>query len=795
MNNYSRIPAELRLLVQWLCWRYEVRNEGEKPTKVPYNPLNGKLASVTDPTTWVSFEQACRAASASLGYDGIGFVFTKADPFCGIDFDETDPDSPADFERQKAIHDYLNSYSEYSPSGKGIHCITKADVPHGRKRSNIEVYSSDRYFTFTGNVFNDAPILDRQQEVTAIWSEMGVSAQPVYFAGDLAQHSSDEEIYHRAANAQNGDLFVRLWNGDWTGYPSNQSGTASSEADFALIDIIAFYTKNRMQIQRMFQTSALGKRDKYRRVALIGYMINKSFDRMLPDVDLSVITDKVNAALAGQRAAEPTRPQPGDVGVVPSPPAIPVPGGDFYTYDGFRLDVWKNAPPPGLMGEIARWIYDQAARPVYELALAGALGFMAGLCGRGYNVSNTGLNLYIMALAETGTGKEAIASGIDKLVDAVKAKAPVAAAILGPGRISSGQALLKNLAEAPVPCYLSIAGEFGIRLKQITGPYANDAESTLLAVLLDLFNKSGRGRSVKPTIYSDKKNNTAEIFSPAFTLLGETVPSTFFAALDETAINSGLLPRFLNIEYTGPRVPTNRNHEFAEVPAFLVHKVETLFLGIHDRMVKGDVVPIGYDRDAAEQLEFLDTYADRRINDAQSDVLKQLWNRFHMKILKVAGLIAVGTNPFMPIIDRAMVDWATSLVLEDILKLISKFENGEIGAKTNAAKTQEDEVRRVWKDYINRPYHELANYVGMNQGMHKDRVISRSYLSMRVRMTAPFRGSYTNGNVSFIPAFNGVIKNLIDNGFIQQLPKQQAQTNYGTGSDCYAVVDTKWLFS
>lgn len=806
MINYDRIPQELKALPQWLVWRYELRNENEKPTKVPFNPGNGHKASVSDPTTWVSFEQAVAAHHARIGYDGIGFVFTVNDPYCGIDFDETDPEIPEDFERQKQIFDFLNSYSEYSPSGKGIHTIVRATVPHGRKRSNIEVYSSERYFTFTGNVFHDSPIMDRQQEVGMVWAQMGDSAKPVYYAGDIAQLASDEEIWHRAANAANGDLFQRLWNGDWTGYRPNNSGTASSEADFALIDILAFYTRNRMQIQRMFQASALGKRDKYKRINLIGYMINKSFDNMLPDVDLSALTDKVNAALAGQRPQEvagslssASLAGPGIDSVVPVSPAvpaapIPVPGADSYTVDGLRTDIWKNVPPPGLMGEIARWIYDQSVRPVYEYSLAGAIGFMAGLAGRAYNVSNTGLNLYLMALGETGTGKEAIASGIDKLVDAVKQRAPIAGSLVGPGRISSGQALLKNLAAAPVPCYLSIAGEFGIRLKQITGPYANDAESTLLSVLLDLYHKSGQGRSVKPTIYSDKANNTDEIYSPAFTMLGETVPSTFFQALDESAISSGLLPRFLNIEYTGPRVPMNHNHEFVEPPAFLVTKIEQLFMSIHDRMQKGDVVNVTYDRDAAEQLRYLDTYSDNRINAATHDVTRHIWNRFHLKVLKVAALVSVGTNPFMPVIDRPTVDWATSLVLQDIMRLTHKFEAGEIGMKQNSAKTQDDEIKRIWREYVSKPYHEIASYPGANSGMHNDRVISRAYLTTRARVTAPFR-TYGNNQVSFIPAFNQVMKNLIDNGTIQQLPKQQAQQSYGTGGDCYAILDTKWLFS
>ncbi len=39
----------MRDLRQWLCWRLEERDG--KPTKIPYSPLTGSKASITDPKT------------------------------------------------------------------------------------------------------------------------------------------------------------------------------------------------------------------------------------------------------------------------------------------------------------------------------------------------------------------------------------------------------------------------------------------------------------------------------------------------------------------------------------------------------------------------------------------------------------------------------------------------------------------------------------------------------------------------------------------------------------------------
>jgi primase-polymerase (primpol)-like protein len=78
-------------LKQWVCWRLE-EHDG-KPTKVPYSPLTDRRARSTSPETWESYSEAVKACK-ERGYDGVGFVFTESDPFCGVDLDGCrDPES------------------------------------------------------------------------------------------------------------------------------------------------------------------------------------------------------------------------------------------------------------------------------------------------------------------------------------------------------------------------------------------------------------------------------------------------------------------------------------------------------------------------------------------------------------------------------------------------------------------------------------------------------------------------------------------------------------------------------
>ena len=77
-------PIELRRVPQWLVWR-SVERFG-RPTKVPFHPRTRRPADVRDPDAQVTYSAARRAVIAG-GFAGVGFVFTRNDPFCGIDLD------------------------------------------------------------------------------------------------------------------------------------------------------------------------------------------------------------------------------------------------------------------------------------------------------------------------------------------------------------------------------------------------------------------------------------------------------------------------------------------------------------------------------------------------------------------------------------------------------------------------------------------------------------------------------------------------------------------------------------
>lgn len=785
VNNYHRIPAEMRPYRQWICWRYEQREEGKKPTKVPYNPLTGQLASVTDSTSWCSFEEAVWAVENSTHYSGIGFVLTKQDPYTFVDLDDT-AGNQAELDRQIKIFREFDSYSERSPSGTGLHIITRGHAPTGRRRAHIEIYSAERYMTMTGDVFNDKPIEPRQQLIQMLWGQMGGEHDTIkYHDGNAAETMSDDELVAKALNAVNGEKFRTLLEGRWQELYASQS-----EADFAFIDIIAFYTQNARQIARVFRRSPLGQRDKASRDNYVMPMIRRSFDNLLPQVD---IVNVENNWEKPQQATPPAVPEaPLNTGTPPAELSSGTAAPEVKAGPAPQAEIkkfWQPvpiSPPPGLLGEIAHFIYNAAPRPVAEMAITGAIGLLAGITGRAYNISGTGLNQYVLLLAPTGTGKEAMASGIGRLLQSIKSHVPASQDFLGPAEFSSGQALAKTLTRRN-PCFVSIVGEFGYKLQQLANPRASTSEIMLKRVLLDLFNKSGKSDVFGEVVSADKDKNSVAVNNPSVTILGESTPETFYAATDEHLIADGLLPRFMVIEYNGPRPKRNKMHHEVQPSFRLVERLAEISQYSMTLQHNASVINVEIEDDALAFLDRIDELVDDTINSTQTDSLRHLWNRAHIKTLKLAALVAVGCDFIKPKITLEHAQWALNVVTTDIFGIVNRFTRGEIG-KNNSENKQSKVVLDIFKDYLTKDYESLKGY-GVDGKLHKSKIVPYSYISRRIRGSSHF----LNDRMGATHALKRVMQGLIDSGDIQEVGKQQLVQEYSFSGRAFIIAHPEKL--
>lgn len=731
------IPGELRLLRQWVCWRGVLRPDG-KITKIPINPHTGQLASVVVSSSWGKYETALERNDV----DGIGFVFTKNDSYCGIDLDDPQGDV-AIAHRQQRIAEAFDTYSEISPSGRGLHMIAKGAVPKGRRRDKIEIYSHSRFFTMTGNVYSGKPIAYRQALVDMLWAEMGsVSDLDDPTPDDTAQIQTDDEVLMTGANATNGEKFKALFEGRWQELYQSQS-----EADLSLINMLAYYTSSKSQIVRIFKRSVLGRRTKADRASYVDEMVRKSFDKHLPTIDTRALKAEFDKS----------------VEIIEPPSIVESP----YKF------------PPGLLGELAQYFYDAAPLPVQEIALSAAIGLMAGICGRSYNVSDTGLNLYVMLLAETGRGKEAMASGIDRLVDTVAKQIPMIRNYIGPAEIASGPALIRYMSKSP--CFVSVMGEIGYRLKSMSEARASSAETTLRRDLLQIYMKSGKTQTFQPMVYSDKDKDTKTLHSPSLSILGEGTPSTFYSAINEQMIEDGLLPRFIIIEYLGERVALNKKHAMRFPSSSLVEKFGSLAANVLGMANNGIVCDVDAKEDVKILLDEFSEIIRKKINSTQTKIVADLWNRAHLNTMRLASLAAIGENNKVPTITTANVLWAKAIVVAAIERIIYRFEEGEIGAANEEARQMKYFMNAV-REFVMLPYENIKHY-DVRKDMHDNKVIPYGYLVRKLASSQAFRSD----RIGATNAIKRTVQVLMESGILVEVAKVEMTNKYATTQRAFMV--------
>lgn len=162
----KNVPLELKNLPQWVLFKLEWNEKKQKFTKPPYSPKTKRKLGMKSDESWkdstVTFDEIISIFMTSPNFDGIGFVFSKDDPYVGIDIDDCITNGHL-HEDAKEIFFSFGSYSEYSPSGTGLHIIIKSNKPDSWSkktkdiRTNItyEMYDRARYFTFTANLIQE----------------------------------------------------------------------------------------------------------------------------------------------------------------------------------------------------------------------------------------------------------------------------------------------------------------------------------------------------------------------------------------------------------------------------------------------------------------------------------------------------------------------------------------------------------------------------------------------------------------------------------------------------------------
>ncbi|WP_206202072.1 phage NrS-1 polymerase family protein [Thermus caldilimi] len=219
---------------RFVVWRYEER--GGKRTKVPYN---GKgRASVRNPEGWLTYEEALVLAKR---FDGVGVVL--GGDLHGVDLDWKGREGVP--EEVVEIIEALGSYTEWSPSGEGVHILFRGQFAPVASRGllpsgvgvEIYVYSSPggRFFTLTERCWEGKCVLREASEERL--RSLAARVLPEAFVRYLEAHPEVKA----------------LWRGEWEErYPSQ------SEADLALASHLLRFTRgDKGEADRLFRLSGL----------------------------------------------------------------------------------------------------------------------------------------------------------------------------------------------------------------------------------------------------------------------------------------------------------------------------------------------------------------------------------------------------------------------------------------------------------------------------------------------------------------------------------------------------------
>lgn len=632
------VPKALKSLKQWVIWRDEIGR------KVPYQ-INGKPAKSNEPGTWNTLENVI---SCSTKKTGIGFVFSDSDGLCGIDLDQAITNGEiASWAIE--ILERCKSYAEISPSGNGIKIFGVGSLPDGRgkniklgesengnKAPGIEVYDRGRYFTFTGQQYDELypEIADIGEAIEYIWSKYidakPVAITPITMPAIPAIPASIEDraakyLQHvpPAVSGQGGHnqtfraacvLVIGFGLSPDRAYPILDGWNQSCQPPWSEKDL----------------RHKLSDADKHSGER--GQLVDrKHYDPSDIHVDLSAIVRQSNKSTHRSNSGN-----SGDPGPFPE----------------------SCLRPGGLLNEIIDYSLAGSYYEQPELSLAAAISIMSAITGRKIrDKQGTRTNLYIVAVGPSGCGKDYPRQAIKLILHSAGLSS-----VHGPERIASHAGLISTMCANL--CVLFPIDEVGKLLETTKDSSKQPHLFSIITVLLQLY--SSANQIWKADAYADNSKNR-EINQPHCVIFGTTTPETFWSSLSTKNVADGFFGRIMTFFSRG-YVDRNRKLSLDEPPPELVEKIKAwgdyvpkanrIAGNLADLRAK-PIVDVAETTSAAAERYFshIDEIIRRRNSDSPTNAA--IWSRSGEKTAKLALIAACSDcEPGGVVIELRHVDWA-----------------------------------------------------------------------------------------------------------------------------------------
>lgn len=268
---------------RWICWKSRPKDNG-KTDKIPTSPINGVTTiDVTDFSKATTYDQAKQTAVEN----DLGLGVLLGQGLSCIDLDDcVKEDGVSD--RASEIVNTMDSYTEFSPSGLGLHIFYYGEKPGSRCRMKmedfeIEIYEKERFITVTENMFYGDDVEERSSQIAEIYSDIfGEVTETV-----SREYGTCTEVDRKLRYALNHDTALyNMWHG------KRSEGDDESRTDLALIGKLCYWLdRDPETVYDVFQKSPYfrSKSEKHKRKFLTRYdnYFLPSFDKVNNQLDAS----------------------------------------------------------------------------------------------------------------------------------------------------------------------------------------------------------------------------------------------------------------------------------------------------------------------------------------------------------------------------------------------------------------------------------------------------------------------------------------------------------------------------
>lgn len=434
--------------------------------------------------------------------------------------------------------------------------------------------------------------------------------------------------------------------------------------------------------------------------------------------------------------------------------------------------------PPGLLGKLVEDAYNMANYQYKEVALVSALGLVAGITGRKFNISRTGLNVYLTLIMGTGMGKDSIGKFINGTLVNLSSVGVVSSSFVGTDRFTGPKGVINDLKDAR--SQVCVLTEAGLLLQSKAGDNLGLARK-----LLGLYTRSGYNDYSGKESYSKAEDSLPSLRAPALTIVNEATPETLLKAfIDNGNLERGDLARQSIFRLCGKKPYINRNvqesvsQECQEQLRHLIKKCSEIQavddFTVHNMLAEDEAL-------MNDMYDFEKEMSDLYNNNMDGNSLIMVMStRAYVKALKFSAIASV-FNHRDALIKWPEWEWAKSIIRYEMRSIEYLFRGTAFGSVMD-----ELAIRVVGKAIVKLLTHQYSGngkrYVSKHDAARGIFNVSALRDALKDNKEINQISDDVSNRTYPVTGFIKIVKYMLDIGYLRKFGHALPRANSGTFS-------------